>query len=63
MVVTVMGVLISYSAPHGSISLFIHTGNHSCPADLRGLLDAPNFINYIQHLVRVYRTKEEMGNN
>ena len=63
MVVTVMGALISYSASHGSISLFIHMGNHSCPADLRGLLGVPDFINYIKHLVIVYRTNEEMGNN
>lgn len=62
MVVTVMGALISYSASSGSVSLFIHRGNHSCPAYLRGLLCVSNYINYIKHLVIVNR-KEEMGNN
>lgn len=58
MVVTVMGVLISYSASHGSISLSIHMGNHSCPADLRGLLDVPNLINYIEQKKKWAITKE-----
>lgn len=58
-----MGALIRYSASHHSIFLFIYEENHSCSANIGGLLCGSNYINDRKDLLIVNRRREEMYNN